>query len=136
MKIKILLVVASIAVICGCAVAPGSRAVVVRAEQSISVANATLDAAVHVDQANRSFFQTNAPGFHAFCEWLREPVIIAPLTNTQPRGLAIVRSADAIKNTFKASNNTNDYAALITALALVEQTTSEAQIYLTQIHTH
>ncbi len=114
---------------------PGARAVVVRAEQSITVANATFDSAVHIDDANRSFFRTNAPAFHQFCEWLRVPVVMVPLTNSLPRGLAIVASADAVKETYKATNTTNAYAALINSLAIVESATSQAQKFILETST-
>ncbi|MDD5139385.1 MAG: hypothetical protein PHY43_03875 [Verrucomicrobiales bacterium] len=114
---------------------PGSRAVVVRAEQSITVANATFDAAVHIDDANTAFFRTNAPAFHRFCEWLRTPVLMVPLTNIYPRGIAIVSSADAVKNAYKSTNSTNDYALLISSLAVVESVTVEAQKFITETST-
>ena len=112
----------------GCAsVTPGQSAVVVRAEQSISVANATFDSAVHIDDADRALFAAKVPAFHSFCEWLRQPVTIWPLTNSLPRGLAIVNSADMVKNSYKTTRSTNDYAALISALAVVETATVQAQ---------
>lgn len=115
----------------GCAsIASGNRAVVVRAEQSISLANATLDSAVHIDDANRSWSMSHAPAFHQFCEWLRAPVVMLPLTNSLPRGLAIVASADAVKETYKRTNNTNDYALLISSLAVVESATAQAQKFI------
>ena len=115
----------------GCAsIASGNRAVVVRAEQSISLANATLDSAVHIDDANRLWSMSHAPAFHQFCEWLRAPVVMLPLTNSLPRGLAIVASADAVKETYKRTNNTNDYALLISSLAVLESATSQAQKFI------
>ena len=113
---------------CGCAsVAPGNSTVVVRAEQSIAVADSTFDSAVHIDNSNRAFFETNLPAFHQFCEWLRTPVVIAPLTNSFPRGLAIVRSAESVKETYKSTRSTNDYAILISSLAVLESATVQAQ---------
>ncbi len=114
---------------------PGARAVVVRAEQSIVIANVTFDAAVHIDDSNRPFFRTNAPAFHQFAEWLRTPVVMVPLTNSLPRGLAIVSSADAVKNRYKATNSTNDYASLISSLAVVESVTGEAQKFIAETTT-
>ena len=132
----LLAAIMSASILCGCApLAPGSRAIVVRAEQSITVANSTFDTAVHIDDANRSFWRTNLPAFHQFCEWLRAPVVIAPLTNSFPRGLAIVRSADLVKNEYKSSNSTNDYAALINSLAIVESATTQAQQFIAQTAT-
>lgn len=133
--ILLMLAVASFAFV-GCrSLDPGARAVVVRAEQSITVANASFDSAIHIDAANRSFFKTNAPAFHQFCEWLRTPVVMLPLTNSLPRGLAIVTSANAVKNRYKATNSTNDYALLISSLAVVETVTVEAQKFITQTTT-
>ena len=114
----------------GCAsVTSGQSSVVVRAEQSISLANATFDAAVHIDDANRAFFKTNLPAFHLFCEWLRAPV------NGTPRGIAIVTSADAVKETYKRTRSTNDYAILISSLAVVESATVQAQQFIAQTAT-
>ena len=114
----------------GCAsVTPGQSSVVVRAEQSISLANATFDAAVHIDDANRAFFKTNLPPFHIFCESLRAPV------NGTPRGIAIVTSADAVKETYKRTRSTNDYAILISSLAVVDSATAEAQKFIAQTAT-
>ena len=136
-KAALLLALALPSLLCfGCAsLAPGARAVVVRAEQSITIANATFDSAVKIDNANRSFFRTNAPAFHQFCEWLRTPVVMPPLTNAEPRGLAIVQSADAVKNEYKATSSTNAYDQLIAALATVETATSEAQKLLATTQT-
>ena len=118
----------------GCvALDKNARPVIVRAEQSLSIATATFDAVVKIDDSNRPFFRTNAVPFHQFCEWLRYPVVIAPLTNSFPRGLAIIRSADAVKETYKRTNTTNDYAALISALATVETTTAQAQAWLNSV---
>ena len=115
----------------GCAgIAPGQRAVVVRAEQSITIANSTFDAAVHIDAGNRAFYRTNAPAFHEFCEWLRTPVVLSPLTNSLPRGVAICSSADVVKNAYKQTSGTNEYVALINSLAVVEAATAEAQKFI------
>ena len=137
MKTKLIkgILPALIAIACifasGCAsLDPNARAVVVRAEQSIAVANSTMNAVVHIDNANRKFFETNAPGFHQFCEWLRAPVIIPPLTNDTPRGIALVKSADAVKNAYKKSNAPGDYADLVSALAAIEAATAQAQGWL------
>ena len=79
---------------------------VVRAEQSITIANATFDSAVKIDNANRSFFRTNAPAFHQFCEWLRTPVVMPPLTNAEPRGLPTLIQAGQAGFNFIASIRT------------------------------
>lgn len=122
---------------CGCAtMSKGADPVVVRAEQSISLANSTFDLAVHLDNADRALSQSKAPAFHSFCEWLRTPVIIAPLTNSFPRGLAIVRSADTVKQTYESTHSTNDYAILVSSLAVVESATAQAQqLYATAVTT-
>jgi hypothetical protein len=119
----------------GCAsLDPSARAIVVRTEQSLTVANATFDSLVHIDNANRPFFRTNAPGFHAFAEWLRHPVTIPPLTNAAPRGVALVQSANTIKTAYKSQPSTQNHAALIRSLAAVEAATSQAQSWLVTIN--
>ena len=138
-KLPLIFLVASLALplaaFTGCAsLDPNARAVVVRAEQSEAVANATLDAAIHIDASNREFFKTNAAPFHAFCEWLRTPVLMPPLTTPQPRGVAMIRSLDAVKETYKRTNTTNDYAILISSLATVEAVTSQAQNWIANLN--
>lgn len=127
---------ASLLFVTGCtALDPGSRAIVVRTEQSLTVADSTFDTVVRIDNSHRQFFQTNAAAFHAFAEWLRQPVTLAGLTNSWPRGIAIIRSADTVKNAYKAQPTTNNYAALINSLATVEAATAQAQSWLLSIET-
>jgi|GEM_PF-1089057 len=112
----------------GCApLQKGADPLIVRAEQSETVANATFDSAVRIDYAGGSLLAAKVPPFHAFCEWLRQPVVISPFTNAFPRGLAIVRSLDAVKNNYEQNKGTNEYAVLISSLAAVESATVQAQ---------
>jgi len=87
----------------GCAtVAPGNDPIVVRAEQVEAGAIASFDLVLNLDQANRPFWRTNAPGFHQFCEFLRAPQVVN-ITNTAPRGVAMVLSLQQVKADYRAS---------------------------------
>lgn len=62
----------------GCVrLAPGEDALVVRVEQTQEIAAPTFDLVLSVDDASRDYWRTNAPGFHGFCEWLRQPIAYA-----------------------------------------------------------
>lgn len=128
------LLIAALAV-AGCKTITGDP-VVVRAEQSIAIGNATLNAAVHVDDSNRAFFRTNAPAFHSFCEWLRTPVIVPPLRVAEPRGIAIIESANVVKQAYKHTRGTNELNQLVQALATIETATAQAQGWLTSTKGH
>ncbi len=69
---------------------------------------------------------TNAPAFHQFCEWLRQPQTVADSygTNTLPRGLAMLMSVDDIKNDYEASRASSN--ALLEALATLQSTANQA----------
>lgn len=133
MKPKQAVVIASLALalfIGGCAtVSPTANQLVVRCEQSQTVTFSTFDAVVHLDDSNRAFWKTNAPEFHAFAEWLRQPVVLNA-TNTLPRGAAIIWSVDQTKLTYKQTLTGKDQ--LVASLAAMETALREAQTYLYQ----
>lgn len=110
---------------------PSARAIVVRTEQALTIADATFDTAVHIDDANRELSKANVPAFHAFCEWLREPVIIPPLTTAEPRAHALLKSTLAVKNAYKAQPTATNHEKLIASLAALETATAQAQIWVT-----
>ncbi len=94
---------------------------VVRTEQTLTSGKAGFDLVLHVEDANRAFYRTNAPGFHEFCEWLRQPQTIG--TNTLPRAAAMLYSLDMVKLDYKASRATSNqlFISLTTAASALAQ---------------
>lgn len=80
---------------------PGADPLVVRVEQTETIAYSTFDMVLNVNNANRPFWRTNAPPFHSFCEWLRQPITVN-VTNTLPRAAAMIMQMNVVKNDYKA----------------------------------
>ena len=121
----------------GCvAIAPGSSPFVVNVERSLTVGQGTFDFVLHLDQTDRGFFQTNAPAFHQFCEWLRTPTPVA--TTNAPRSLAILINTQELKRIYKAdrsAGNSNDlYAAWLVLDGAILQSHSWSNIITRPIH--
>jgi hypothetical protein len=111
----------------GCApLQPGADPIVVRTEQAETVGKAAFDLILHVDNGNRSFFATNAPPFHEFCDWLRVPQTIEG-TNTQPRVVALILSLDDVKLDYQRGLTTSN--ALWVACTTFEGLVSQAQAW-------
>ena len=114
----------------GCApLQPGADPFVVRVEQAETTAQSTFDLVLNLDYANAGWWKTNAPAFHAFCNWLRTPQTV-DLTNTLPRCSAMILSLDDVKLSYQASKaNSNDvYSALMTLESAVNQAASWATV--------
>jgi hypothetical protein len=107
----------------------GADPIVVRAEQSASVAAATFDTFLKIDNSNRDFFRTNLPPFHGFAEYLRAPIVVNG-TNLLPRGLAFVISLQSVKQAYKGGTATSN--VLVTAIAVLESSVSVAQNLIAQ----
>lgn len=123
--------------IVGCATLnPGADPLVVRTEQTLSAARYTFDFVLNVDNLNRSFWITNAPALHNFCEWLRTPQTYG--TNTVARCVVMQLNVDDLKLAYKASKNTGSSNALWSAWsvlnAAVDQTVSWSNIITSPIH--
>lgn len=59
----------------GCvATAPGSSPFIVGVERMETIAPGAFDLVLAIDDSNRSYWKTNTPRFHAFCEKLRAPM--------------------------------------------------------------
>lgn len=135
MKLKqlLLLPLLSLLLFSGCSILkPGADPLVVRVEQSEAVALSTFQAVLNIDNANRSFWKTSAPPFHAFCEYLRQPHVVtlnSTNTVTLPRGSAIIYNLDQTKRAYIHSKSYSN--VVITALATVEQALYEAQSWVT-----
>jgi hypothetical protein len=119
----------------GC-VAPndGQDNVVVRAEQTLSMAFDTFDAFLKMEHQFREQTKEKLPEVHKFAEWLREPVRVTGTSGTmKPRGIALIESANNVKNSYKDNRSPESKATLISALAAVESALVETQKHLTRI---
>ncbi len=112
--------------------APGQDPLVVHVEQVQAISFTTLDTLLKIDDGARDFFRTNLPPFHAFAEYLRQPVPDG--TNQIRRWVSYLETVDRIKLSYlhglTSSNN------LITALAVLESTTAEAQKQIANAQAH
>ena len=116
----------------GCAtLAPGADPLVVRCEQLEASSAATFNTALKIDDANRAFWRTNAPEFHAFMEYLRDPQGVG--TNTLPRDLAWVMALDDVKQSYKLHRATSN--DLIIAISTVETAVARANQFISQTST-
>ena len=123
MKIKTLLiddliiltVAAMLFIAVGCAsIQPGQDALVVNAERLETVSASAFDTVVILDNSNRSFWITNAPAFHGFCEWIRTPITIES-TNTLPRGLAMIKLVDDAKLVYEVNKSQSNILIQVVA---------------------
>lgn len=124
----------------GCArLQPGADPIVVNVERSETVAKSTFDLVLSVDNSKRDYFRTNAPAFHNFCEWLREPQTIResgnPIDNigtaVLPRASAMLYSLDVVKLDYKQARASSN--ELFTALGTVNGVVDQASTWLTVI---
>ena len=122
--------IAAIGLGIGCAaIQPGNDPLVVRTEQTLATGKSVFDATLGIDNANRPFFKTNAPAFHIFCEWLREPQAVPELSTTLPRASAFLYSLDSVKRDYKASRSNSN--ALYSALVTFESVSAQTAAWLT-----
>ncbi len=110
--------------------APGADALVVRTEQTETLAASTFDFVLHVEDENDAFFVEKIPAFVEFCEWLRQPQVIDG-TNTWPRATAMVKNLNNIKSAYKSSQATSN--DLATAIATLNATLGQASTWLSVI---
>lgn len=110
---------------------PGSDPVVVNAERLDKVAFETFVFVLKVDATDRNFWETNAPAFHNFCEWLRVPipVVTTNAVKSLPRDLALIYEMDRVKNEYKAHRAT--VADLTAKTDSVESAFSQASAWST-----
>lgn len=103
---------------------PGADKFVVRVEQTQLGASATLDFVLHLDNADRGYWRSNAPAFHDFCEWLRTPVPIDRATYA--RALAMQLNVQSLKVAYKANRNGGTSNALYLAADVLSMACSQA----------
>lgn len=121
------------ALITGCAsLQKGADPVIVRAEQTQTIAYGTFDTFLKIDAADRGFFRTNVPAMHEFAESLRKWVVLDAQSNRQ--WVAYCQSLDRVKLAYKAGTATSNQ--VLTVLATVETALAESQQYLSQVSTN
>lgn len=114
---------------------PGNDPLVVNAERTVQMAGASFDMINQIDNANRGFWRTNAPGFHNFAEWLRFPLVPKITTNSGVvktnvlrRGLAMIDGLNEVKLSYKkAKVSSND---LVLATISLDAALKESQKFL------
>lgn len=134
---KTLSLLACVALLSSCALfqtSTGADPFVVRVEQTQTIATATLDTFLKVDDSNRLFFRTNAAAAHQFAEGLRQwRVDKVPPDNhleTNRVWVSYLKSLNRVKIAYKAHTASSN--EVVTVLATVESALSEAQGYLKQ----
>lgn len=129
-----LALVIALTLLVSCAtVKPGNDALVVRTEQFLTAAQGTLLLTLQVDHADRGFWRTNAPAFHAFAEDLRTPTVYRD-TNTLPRWRVGLLSLNDVKKDYQAARTSSN--ALFTALLVAQSLSGQAQAWLTIVTNH
>lgn len=112
----------------GCStVATGADPLVVRAEQTETIAYSTFDTFLKIDDANRAAIIAAAPAVHAFAEQLRQPVMDG--TNQTRQGLLWVIQLDRVKLAYESGGGSSN--AVTAAIASVESATSAAALDIT-----
>jgi hypothetical protein len=119
----------------GCAaIQAGQDPIVVNAERTQTIAEHTFDLVLGVDNSSRALWQSKAPAFHDFCEWLRQPQLAyladGTPTNVQ-RDIAMQLNLDKVKLDYKASKVSSN--AVLEAVATLESAEQQANAWLTVI---
>lgn len=116
----------------GCAALdPGADPVVVRVEQTSTIAKGTFDLVLHTDHSARAFWKEKAPAFHEFCEELRTPTQVDGIT--LPRCSAALWSLDRIKRDYQAAappDKGDAKARVERSLAALAALTTQANAWL------
>ena len=111
------------------ATAPGSSPFIVSVERVETVAPGAFDLVLAIDDANRSYWRTNTPRFHAFCESLRAPV---PFHGTNyPKSITALLDLQESKVAFKEGRGSSN--ALAQAYTQVNLLLSDAQAWSTLV---
>jgi hypothetical protein len=120
----------------GCAsLEKGADPVVVRAEQTLTVATSAFDTFLKLDNDNRALVKQKAPQVHEFAEWLREPSQFPGSTNVVARWACLVESAELTKLAYKQNRSADNKANLVTALATLQTAVDQAQSQLAELNT-
>lgn len=110
--------------------APGADPLVVNVERAETLGKSTFDLVLNTDNDNRPFWRTNAPAFHGFCEWLRQPQTVEG-TNTLPRAAAMLVSLDDVKLSYQSHGASSN--ALASALGAFSEIVNQASAWATVV---
>lgn len=105
----------------------GADPLVVQCERTETMAAASFDLCLKVDDANRPFFKNNLPAYHDFCEWLRQPQPIW-VTNTVPRCVAMIIGMNDVKRAYKSKMDTSN--RLYAVMFAVQEAGNQAATWL------
>jgi len=103
---------------------PKADPFVVRVEQTQSVASATFDAVLRLDNTDRSFWMSNAPAFHRFCEWGRTPM--AHISGIRPRFVVMQLNVDDLKTAYKNEKSAGNSNKLFLSLSVLKDALNQA----------
>lgn len=121
----------SLALLLGCvAIKPGNDPLVVSTERFLTSAEGTFLLTLQINQHDREFFRENAPGFHRYCETLREPTPYPHFasTNILPQYRAWLLSVDDVKLAYKQGRS--DSNAVLAAVNSLEAWVNKGQDWL------
>jgi hypothetical protein len=79
---------------------------------------------LHLNQADRGFWATNAPAFDRFCAWLRTQQAYG--TNTVSRAQLMELNVQDLKLSYKAAKTAGNSNALYLAWAVLNQAWSQS----------
>lgn len=118
---------AATALFTGCVkLKPGADPIVVRAEQTETMAKATFSAFLQMDNADRDFVRTNLPAAHAFAEWLRTPQVAGDPSSR--RWIVMVNDLDVVKLNYIKRRASSDDVSL--AVATVGASVRKAEDFI------
>lgn len=104
-----------------CATPTTGDPIVVNAEKTLRLAKDTLDLFVKLEYQNQAVVKAKFPQVHEFAEKVRRE---AP---------AMLKTADDIKNAYKAHRNDAIAAQLAAAIAAISQVAAQAQTYMPKV---
>jgi hypothetical protein len=113
----------------GCAVLDkNADPIEVRAEQTVAMSEDTIDTFMSLEYDNDALIKEKAPAVHDFANWLAAPMPWPnDPTNSGPRGLVIVQSANSVRKAYKANRTPENKASLTAAMAALEETLRQVQ---------
>ena len=112
----------------------GADPLVVRTEQTQTMATAALDTFLKIDNQNRLLIATNLPSVHAFAEWLRVKTPSADgTTNVTARWVSLLQSTESAKLAYKQNRSPDNSTKLNAALTALDVASKQAQSQLIQV---
>jgi hypothetical protein len=113
----------------GCAAPdPNADPVVVRAEQTLSIAFDSMDTFLKIEKRNAELVKQKVPEVHAFAESLRARVVFDG--REMARGISFIESANNACLTYKRARAPDNRANLLTALKTLDSVLDEVKKHL------